>query len=155
MRCKETDCFNCKYDYCINVGNYKKRTPEQAKRDSERRKAKRAERIKSGLCIYCGKRSCSPGYKTCIECRIKMRSYKEDENRRKGILPKALLDGVERCQKCGRHRPVNGYKLCKRCLANARAFLDKTPTHNGKKQTGGFTDAKEIFWANKKQKESQ
>ena len=61
---------------------------------------------------------------------------------------------MRRCAKCGKREPVNGYKLCERCLKSSIEHLEKTPTHNGKKQVGGFTNEHETFWTNKEQEKS-
>lgn len=159
MRCKETDCFNCKYDYCINVGNYKKHTKEQNKKYTERNRSLRSERYALGLCTSCGKRVPSKGYKTCDYCRAYFKRKKTKHDRENGILPRCILDGVDRCSKCGKDKPANGYKLCNSCLKKARSALEmarSVKSKNGVK--GGFDSAIEAFWtrkANQKQKESE
>lgn len=149
MRCKKSDCFTCPYPDCINDDEPSVRvyTPEQKERIRYRARARRQRFKDAGLCSWCGKKAPTGGFKMCAECRIKMRRTKEDQNRQKGILPRSMLDGVERCQKCGKSPPVDGYKLCERCLASTRAHADLTPTHNHRRPVGWFNDAQEIYWA--------
>lgn len=157
--CGYNDCFTCPYPDCINdyVEPTRKLSPEQIKKISSRKSELRKEREKVGVCTQCGKRPSRQGYKMCYDCQRKFRLYKELENRKKGVQSKILLDGISLCAKCGKKPPQKPYKLCSRCLENNLKFLEKTPTHNGKKQKGGFTEANETFWrgyTNKKQKTS-
>lgn len=156
MKCTKEQCFNCKYDDCINeCVTHRKSSKEQIERSAKRRRNLKNERMSIGLCVNCGNKKPEEGYKMCTECKRYFRLRKEESNRRRGILPRELLDGVERCAKCGKYVPVSGYKLCERCLKSSIEHLEKTPTHNGKKQRGGFTDGNELFWTNKKQKEGK
>lgn len=157
MKCSFNDCFNCQYEDCKNdyVKINKSSTKQQNKKIYERRKLIRQERFDNGFCVNCGKNKPVKGYKMCVECQAYFRRKSEEKNRKNGILPRSLLNGVSRCSKCGKCKPVDGYKLCERCLTNARKFLDKTPTHNNKKQIGGVTDENHAFWSNKKQKEGK
>lgn len=153
MRCKKTDCFTCPYPDCINENPDPIRIyTGQLQRMNNLAKKRRKARAESGMCTWCGKRTASDGRKTCPECREKLRRYKEVQTRKKGILPRVLLDGVDLCQKCGKAPPVDSYKLCQRCLDNARAHLDLTPTHNHKRPAGYFNEAHEIYWSEHKGK---
>lgn len=150
MRCKWSDCFTCPYPDCINdyVPPIRKASPEQIKRRTQKKSLLIKERESSGLCTQCGKRSPREGYKMCRECQNKAKKYKEKENRKSGITPRFMLDGVYLCQKCGKHPPVEPYKLCERCLESNRKHLDLTPTHNGKRVKSDFTNNHEKFWHN-------
>lgn len=154
MRCRKFDCFSCKRSDCTNnyIKPLKPQTEEQSAKDAKRRAALKVDRENRGLCTNCGKRPPKDGFRMCEICQSKYRKYKEQQNRRKGVTPKQMMDGVKVCAKCGKDKPVNGYKLCDRCLRNNLEFLSRTPTHNGRKQTGGFADGNKAFWANKKQK---
>ena len=148
MRCRKQDCFSCPYPDCINdyVPPERKANPEIVRKAVQRKSAMRKERVSSGLCTECGKYPPREGYKMCHYCQAKFRKYKNDENHKKGIKPRVLLDGISLCQKCGKHPPEPNYKLCKRCLENALKHLSLTPTHNGKKIQSGFTIGHERFW---------
>lgn len=156
MKCSTKDCFECPYEDCKNDDTRKREySSEQIKRASERRRRMREERIKSGICVNCGKRAVEDGRRMCGICREYFRRKKEEQNRRKGIKPRCLLDGIDLCAKCGKAAPEDGYKLCERCLGNCRKFLDRSPTHNGEKQRGWFTNERERFWASKKQRQGE
>lgn len=148
MRCRKQDCFSCPYPDCINdyVPPVRKVSPETIQKLSRRMSALRRERASNGLCTECGKRPPREGYKMCHLCQAKARSYKNDENRRKGVTPKDMLDGVHLCQKCGKAPPAPPYKLCARCLEGCREHLLRTPTHNGRRAQSGFVVDQAKFW---------
>lgn len=136
MWCKEKDCFNCKYDWCINVGQHKVVTPDQAKKYYERRKQLKEERYERGLCVRCGLRNHLPGFRTCYECKERNRRQKMQRDRQNGAVLRDLMDGVDLCTMCGRETPVQGFKLCRECLAKVRLNLDKTESHKSHKVKG-------------------
>lgn len=148
MRCKPSDCFTCPYPDCINDEEPRvwAPTPEQREEHNAKIRARRAERRASGLCTACGKRPPDDGYHSCMECRLRWRRDKAKENRKKGILPKHMMNGVDLCQKCGKAPPVEPYKLCERCLASNRAHLAKAPTHNHQRPVGWYNEVDELFW---------
>lgn len=148
MHCKKSDCFDCPYPDCINdyVKPLHPRSEEQKERYNTWCRERRDAFSKEGLCRYCGKRPPDGGYKTCGICRAYMREKRRESHYRYGVKPRCLLDGVTLCGKCGKAPPEIGYRLCKDCLASAREALDKTPTHNGRKNTGGFTEVHEAWW---------
>lgn len=150
MKCKWSDCFTCPYPDCINdyVPPTRKASPEQIKKNTQRMSLLRKERANNGLCTQCGKKPPREGYKMCKECQVKYARYKEKENRKKGVIPKSLLDGIYLCQKCGKYPPVEPYKLCEGCLESNRKHLDLTPTHNGRRVNSDFCNNHERFWHN-------
>lgn len=87
-------CLNCKYADCISKGRkIYAVSEEQRKRNNERQKQRKQERRENGICTSCGKRPADAGRKMCGICRERYRQYKEDENRRKGIVPRDALGG--------------------------------------------------------------
>lgn len=154
MKCRAQDCFVCPYPDCINENPSPSR---QLNREQRRRRAakiseRRKLRWEQGLCTQCGKALTDKQYRMCLECRLYYRRRKEVQNRRNGVLPKVLLDGVNLCHLCGKAPPEAPYKLCPECLKSARSHLAKTPTHNGKKLKNYFALYNEVFYADKKQK---
>lgn len=145
MHCKKSDCFSCPYPDCIN--DYVRKPQKYTERRAAYVRKKKDERIKAGLCPYCGKRPPSDGHKTCGWCRAYFRQNKSKSMRNAGIIPKDMLNGVDRCSKCGKYPPKQGQMLCERCYEQALAALSKTPTHNGKKNSGYFTQFNEVFYA--------
>ena len=148
MTCKYKDCFSCPYPDCINdVVELAKPLPEHRKAEVRTWERERRKRFaEEGLCTVCGKRKPEPGRKRCAICNAYDRRKKREYQIRDGKLLWDDLDGVTRCAKCGKAHPVEGYKLCPQCLASARAALDKTPTHNGMKNPGWFTEGVNAFW---------
>ena len=131
MKCNR-DCFNCPFPDCINDyvkvndPEYQKRYYEEHRsQELERKKKTREDRKANGLCTYCGKRPLTEGSKAhCIECLIKLRKRSMERNRKKGLTPKKLFDGIDLCKKCGKEKPVEGYKLCESCLEKARQAIE-------------------------------
>lgn len=148
MKCRAKDCFQCPYPDCINdfVPKSRKNSPETIAKRIQKKSALIKERQSLGLCTSCGKEKPRDGYKMCFLCRYKARKYKESESRKNGLTPRFMMDGIHLCQKCGKSAPVHPYKLCSRCLESNRRHLDKTPTHNGKRQVGLFCESNEIYW---------
>ena len=149
------DCLNCPYDDCINdsVKEPHKQDPVQLQKwQKDYRDKFRA----AGVCPYCRKKPLTDGYKMCAACRAYFREKRKESSYRYGVLPRSLLDGMERCTKCGRKlNAATGYKLCDKCLGQARAALDKTPTHNGVKMGSYFERWHETFWAKTSSQKSE
>lgn len=120
--------------------------PAVRQRANAKQTARRKARLAAGLCTGCGGDNPTPKYRMCPSCRAQARKYKEAEMRRKGRYPQSTFAYFGKCSKCGKYPPKAGYKLCERCYASAVAALDKTPTHNGRKNKGYFADEHEMYW---------
>ena len=155
MYCKASDCFKCPYPDCINPAPLQIRTYTRAQkdRDNARRKEKREAYKAAGLCPICGRKRNNPRWLKCGHCRHIGRVAAEKVRRKRGKLPKCLLDGVDRCTHCGKNAPAAGYQLCPKCLDDARTALAKTPSHTGKGCVTHFADFNESFWKEQKQPE--
>lgn len=142
-------CLNCPYDDCINDYVKKERSvkPEHLEVNRKRNAKRNAERIAQGLCSTCGKKKPQEGYRTCDVCREYFRRDSIKRSRAKGVLPKELLDGVERCYKCGALLNGSVSKMCERCLKSALKALSKTPSWNGKKPDTHFAKGNELYWS--------
>ena len=152
MQCKATDCFRCPYPDCINplplrVREYSR---SQKDRNNARKRAQRAAYKAAGLCPVCGRMRDNQRWQKCGHCRAMGRQAAEKIRRKRGQLPKCLLDGVERCLHCGKAAPATGYQLCEKCLEDARAALSCTPTHTGRGCTTHFAKGIWAFWAEQK-----
>lgn len=152
MRCKASDCFTCPYPDCINPEPVPLRTREQQDRENSRARERREAYKAAGLCTTCGRPRDNPRWLACGRCRGKRRMSQEQDNRKRGHLPKSLLDGVERCAHCGRAAPAEGYQLCRKCLADARSALARTRNHAGKGCTTPFAQGVDAFWAGQKRR---
>lgn len=143
-------CLSCPYEDCINDNvkperDWKK--PEYLAANKRRIAKRKAEWKAQGLCSTCGKRKPQEGFRTCDVCREYYRRKGKEYNRAKGILPKELLDGVERCYKCGALLNGNGSKMCERCLKQALKALSVTPAWNGKRPDTYFAKGNELYWS--------
>lgn len=149
MDCKAVDCFRCPYPDCINPEPLRARSysRDQKDRSNARRREKRAAYKASGLCPICGRPRDNPRWETCGYCRARRRLAAEKVRRKRGQLPKCLLDGVDRCSHCGKAAPAAGQRLCEKCLADARSALERTPTHTGRGCTTPFAKGVEAFLA--------
>lgn len=133
------DCFNCKYDDCINdyvPKDYSARRAayyqEHKKELSEKSHNRYMERKAAGLCVECGKKKAVENRTRCLECLLKNRRAANEKNRRKGLQPRAHFDGVDWCRLCGKAKPVEGRTLCSKCLEacqkralHASTFIDR------------------------------
>lgn len=81
--------------------------------------------IELGVCPKCLKQKEDDGYVHCSACRAKIRKSDTKYRQKKGVLPRCLLDGIDRCAICGREEVVDGHKVCSRCLENCRKSLKK------------------------------
>ena len=155
MNCKANDCFRCPYPDCINPEPFRVRSysREQKDRANALRREKRAAYKAAGLCSVCGRPRDNPRWEKCGYCRERGRLAAERVRRKRGQLPKCLLDGVDRCSHCGKATPAAGQQLCEKCLAAARSALARTPTHTGKGCMTHFAKGVDAFWASRKKQE--
>lgn len=110
----DKDCFNCKYDDCINdsvyseKSLYKNRSEEAKAADRARQKRRRDKAREAGLCIICQKKMAEYGSK-CYECYIRQKRH--DKKKCTGERERWRLDGL--CYYCG--QPViKGRKVCEK-----------------------------------------
>lgn len=153
MHCSMADCFTCPYPDCINPEPLRIRTytEKQKRQINARHREARAKRRELGKCTQCGViLDTNYEFKMCLKCRMRARKYKVDERIKYGLLTKDMLDGVERCQKCGKEPPKPGYKLCERCYNSNLTHLAKTPTHRGRGCQTHFRDFGNVFWEERK-----
>ncbi|MCM1334945.1 MAG: hypothetical protein NC084_09815 [Bacteroides sp.] len=120
----DMDCFNCKYDDCINDTPPPKRKPyskfseESKQRCRERQNRYVAAAKAKGLCMRCRKRPITH-WGLCVECYYKQKRYnaaqpkKRDNWQREG-----------KCFWCGRD-PIPGKKVCEIHYE----YLKKTAEH--------------------------
>lgn len=80
--------------------------PECRRKQNRRSRIKRVERMKNGLCIYCGKEPPTEGTNECDTCR----SYRLNKKQSR------IESGI--CARCGK-RPINKNRsdsMCTECL---------------------------------------
>ena len=145
------DCLNCPYEECINdyVRKQYKPNGDIVVRRRQQQAEFRNKRRENGFCPYCGKRKMPEGYRMCEVCRAYFRAKKNESAHKNGVLPRSLLDGIERCSKCGRRFDgKHEHKLCSKCYEQAIEALDKTPSHTGGQADSYFRRWHETFWTN-------
>lgn len=104
-------------------------------------KSLREKRKEDGLCIWCGKPTCSSSTVFCIDCKIK--NQRRNEQRKSGI------DRSERkeyglCYICGKPA-VDGKKLCEDCNKNLCGNL---PQSKGGKNYKRWKQQNELIFGN-------
>lgn len=159
MRCNE-DCFNCPFPDCANdyVKPYnaeyrKKYHIENREAENEKNRQAKAKKVAEGLCRNCGRPIAQNSKVHCIDCLLKIRKRSAENRRKKGGLPRHMLDGVVLCSICGKEKPVEGYKVCQRCLENNRRNIQKAhENRNLDTCTNGFVRGNEAVWRIKKSK---
>ena len=135
----DMECFDCKYDDCINdyvpkeAKEYKAAYYQKHKDEIVHNKSKLyQERKAAGICVICGKRKAVKNRVRCLDCLQRAKRQDTAGRRRRGMLPKDHFDGVDWCRLCGKKKPVEGQQLCSDCLegsrariAYARTFIDR------------------------------
>jgi len=121
---EEKTCLECKAKKA-NYYSTKRKDDEFRKHEyelqSEWRKRKTEECIKSNLCTRCRKREPANGRKMCNFCLARMRKYKADEARRNGVITREFRFENGLCYFCA-DPVVDGLKVCEKC----RERLKKT-----------------------------
>lgn len=102
-----------------------KADPEQKKAQSIKRKEIRIERIANGICVTCGKNKAEKGFKTCAECRKKVRKYRQIYISKYQLSDRALWVSQGRCERCGSYDLQEGTKLCRKCYQQSAEALEK------------------------------
>lgn len=142
--------------YCVTCADrrsersaekYSKLSQDQKNKILEKAKERRHELKANGLCYNCGKPA-MPDKGRCNECRLKDNRKHAEIRRRKGILPRALMDGNMLCSICGKEQPYSEYKVCKKCYDN----LMTNVIAKRKRVENYFTRSMSLF--NQKQKKS-
>lgn len=133
----DMDCFNCKYDDCINDKTYsekslyKYRSEASKQRQKEYMKKRRQMLKEKGLCTYCGKKKASQGV-FCYECWLKQKKY---SRRKTGERQYRKESGL--CFWCGK-KPIPGKKVCEEhysfLLANIRRCQNANAENAWKRQ---------------------
>lgn len=112
MRICDHDCFNCKFEDCINDRTYSEKSlyknrSEQGKlAQREYNKKRRAAAKARGFCIICFQKPATHGFK-CYECYLRQKRY--DKARSKGKRELWRQSGL--CYFCGR-QTLPGKKVC-------------------------------------------
>ena len=109
------DCFNCKYDDCINdnVPECYADLPFEEKEKIQKRNRTRYHELKErGICVKCGKLPAKEGITLCESCahkRSKREKRKRAENQQ--ISKRDLWREQRKCYFCG-GECVQGKKVC-------------------------------------------
>lgn len=129
VRCGKQDAYTLVgRSYCYECCEYDRecrRSDTVLKNNKTKQREKYRKNVESGICPTCGKRRAEYGYINCPVCRAKKARRQLEYNHKNGVLPRCLLDGTDRCARCGKEEVVMGYKLCGRCLENSRKAIKK------------------------------
>lgn len=121
---------------------YKNNADVRAK-EKEYRQQLREKYKENKLCTRCGKPlEFDTTKKSCKRCLAKMRQRASEYRMKKGIMPRVLFDGTERCVICGKQEIVKGYKMCNKHLP----IFQKTMLKNRKQINNYFIKANRAFW---------
>lgn len=119
----DMDCFNCKFDDCINdyIPPKKVYTEEQkeGRREATRRMYQKYKEQKR--CVNCGR----PALKNqvrCLECKLKQNKRNHERLQEKAFSRNFL--GNEACYFCGEKR-VKGQKVCQKHLEICRKNAER------------------------------
>lgn len=108
----DMDCFNCKFDDCINdyVRPMHVITTESERISNRQSRAKRYKKLRAaGLCVDCGKPVNGSNAK-CYECRLKANRKNRQAYRNKHPLRREIFR-ESGCYFCGK-KCVSGKKVC-------------------------------------------
>lgn len=117
-------CFPCREKKRI-YRRQKQNDPEQNQKMLQRRKEIREDRFRNGLCTSCGKNKPENGYRTCAECRRKVKKYRKTYITKYQLPDRALWKDQGRCSRCGAEEQYEGFTLCKKCYEQSVAALEK------------------------------
>lgn len=122
---EEITCTECKNkDIQRHVKYNMLHHDEIRSRERKRRNQAREKLRDEGVCIRCGKRSATDGYKTCAICRVKINKYRKNRYTKRHPIERNEWVDNGWCYRCG--QPVaSGKRLCERCydqnIENSRA----------------------------------
>lgn len=117
-------CFPCREQISLKR-KQESADPERKGLLLQREKEKRKERLKNGLCTKCGKNKPENGYRTCAECRRKVKKYRKTYITKYQLPDRALWKDQGRCSRCGAEEQYEGFTLCKKCYEQSVAALEK------------------------------
>lgn len=133
------------YVYCFECGETKNaRKREYYKTDVGKRYMKdyylriRKQRTENKECLRCGQPlKTTYTFKNCPKCRAKNAQRLAKHRAKKGITPRVLFDGVDRCCMCGKLEVVDGHKVCKQCLERQQKLV--FTAREAKRKTNNMT----------------
>lgn len=109
-------------------------------------KQKRELAKQSGICTKCFKRKATPGYCTCIECRVKARNDKRELDRRRGVVSYEFCVENGICTHCHREKATKG-KLCDSCYDKVTKQILKAKKKVSTKEHYWMQDNTAVFMA--------
>lgn len=139
-------CFECSQKINETARNHYQKPENKAKKE-ERRKELHQQRIENKECVVCGRKLKT--YETTLTCGVclaKRRKTNKKYRDKKGIPPRVLFDGIDRCKKCGKEEVVAGYKVCNKCLTQCRKALETVQNRGGKNQKNWFYAEHKGWW---------
>lgn len=133
---------------CCEKERKRKRSNQAMSKIYAQRYEKYHKNIALGICPICGKREVTDGHINCQLCRAKKAQREAKYRFNRGVLPRCLLDGVDRCAVCGAENVVEGHKVCMRCLENGRNAIEKA-NRTPREKDNYFRELNDAFWKSK------
>lgn len=130
-RCGKQDAYTLNgrsycYECCEYDKNRKRKRYEVVANDiNMKQREEYHKNIESGICPLCKKKKADMGCIICTACRAKRARKQSERQHERGVTPRYLFDGVDRCAICGKEEVVKGHKVCSRCLENCRKNIKK------------------------------
>ena len=111
----ETICPECRAKDSNNHARYREKHREKIrKRNNYLRNKQKDEFRENGVCVWCGKRNATPGYKSCSICRAKRRDAQRNKYVKIHPINREEWPRYGWCYRCG--DPVmEGMQLCEKC----------------------------------------
>ena len=114
-------CLACRMDIRAKGCTH---SEESKHRQAQRQKRKKDLLYAFGVCNACWKRDATEGLSVCSWCRSKSRLLSEKRRRANpNMLPRPLMDGGDRCARCGKLKSSNGHKVCNDCYPTLRESM--------------------------------
>ncbi|MFR7886039.1 MAG: hypothetical protein ACLU4Y_05220 [Pseudoruminococcus massiliensis] len=136
-------CFECGEKNNARIKDRYKNNADVRAKEKEYRQQLREKYKENKLCTRCGKPlEFDTTKKSCKRCLAKMRQFAAERRMKKGIMPRVLFDGTERCVICGKQEIVKGYKMCNKHLP----IFQKTMLKNRKQINNYFVKVNRAFW---------
>jgi hypothetical protein len=130
--------------YLESISDSKKK--EFYNKNYAKAKQKRELAKQDGICTKCFKRKATPGYFTCMECRVKTRNEKRERDRRRGVVSYEFCVESGICTHCHRAKATKG-KLCDSCYDKVTAQILKAKEKVSTKDHYWMQDSKMAFLA--------
>lgn len=146
---KKTMCEICLAKMAERQLVYLESIPDSKKKEFYNKKYAKAKQKRelakqNGTCTKCFKRKATPGYFTCMECRVKARNGKRERDRRRGTVSYEFCVENGICTHCHRAKATKG-KLCDPCYDKVTGQILKAKKKVSTKEHYWMQDNTAVF----------